>query len=93
MVLDVHSTPLEVAQPLRKVGGEEPLDEVLGDKVDVRGEDKLVLEDALVDLERVVGEEGRETGEELEQENAERPPVGGGSVTGGSDLGRNSMHQ
>lgn len=86
MVLDVHRTSLEVAQPLRKVGREEPFDEVLGDKIDVRREDKFVLEDALVDLEWVVGEEGREASEELEQENAERPPVGGGSVTCGRDL-------
>lgn len=50
MVLYIQRSSLEIAEALRQVRREKPLDEILGDEVDVRREHKLVLEDALVNL-------------------------------------------
>lgn len=89
VTLDVLRTALEVSEPQTEVRREKPLDEILCERVDVSRDSEPALEDFLVDLERIVGEEGRVAGEELEEEDAECPPVGGGVVAGsGDDLGR-----
>lgn len=93
VVLDVLRAALEVAEPLGEVVGEEAPDEVLGERVDVPRHAVPPGEDLLVDLERVVGEEGRVPGEELEQEDAERPPVGGGAVARCGDLRRGEREE
>lgn len=86
MVLNIRRPVFQIPQPLAQVRRQQPPNEVLGDKIDVRGEDELARQDLLVDLERRVGEEGWVAGEELEEEYAKGPEVGGFAVPDGSDL-------
>jgi hypothetical protein len=82
---DIAGAVAQVAEALRQVGRQESPDQVLGNRVNVTGDGKLAAEDLFVDLERVVGKEGRVARKQLEQEDAESPPVGGGAVTGRRD--------
>ena len=51
MALDVVGAALEVTEPLREVGGEQLLDQVLRVAVEVPRELDLALEDLLIDAE------------------------------------------
>jgi hypothetical protein len=49
-------------------------------------EHEFVLQNPLIDLERVIREERGEASEELKEKYAEGPPIGCGAVAGRSDL-------
>lgn len=85
VIHDIAGAVAQVAEALRQVGRQESSDQVLRGRVNVTRDGKLAAEDLFVDLERVVGKEGRVAREQLEQEDAESPPVGGGAVTGRRD--------
>lgn len=85
MLHDILGAVSQVPQALRQVRRQEATDQVLCDRVDVCGNREFALQDLFIDLERVVGKEGRVAREKLEEENSEGPPVGGGAVTGRRD--------
>ena len=80
MALDVVGAALEVTEPLREVGGEQLLDQVLRMPVKVPREFQLPLENLLVDAERVFVVKGRVAREHLVAEHTKRPPVHGLAV-------------
>lgn len=75
VAFDALSTILEVTETLGLVLGEELLDEIAGGAVKVAGELDAAKKDLLIDPVRTLIVEGRVTGEHLEDEDAQCPPV------------------
>lgn len=75
MALDVVDAVFQVAIPLGQVDLQQIAQDVLQVGAEVRREPQSAADDLLVDLDRLVGEEGWIAGGHLIQQHAQRPPV------------------
>uniref|UniRef100_A0A182TKX5 Uncharacterized protein n=1 Tax=Anopheles melas TaxID=34690 RepID=A0A182TKX5_9DIPT len=73
--LDVVHARLQVAVALGQIDLQQVAQQILQLRAEVRREAHLAADDLFVDLDRLVGEEGRIAGRHLVHQHAERPPV------------------
>ena len=90
MRFHILSPATQVPKTFCQIGGQESADEIFRDRIDMRRNAEFSSENLLVDLERMIGKEGRIPSKELEQKDAEGPPVCRGAVPSRCNL---EMHR
>eukprot|EP00322_Chrysochromulina_rotalis_P003769 CAMPEP_0115886008 /NCGR_PEP_ID=MMETSP0287-20121206/30979_1 /TAXON_ID=412157 /ORGANISM="Chrysochromulina rotalis, Strain UIO044" /LENGTH=105 /DNA_ID=CAMNT_0003342465 /DNA_START=648 /DNA_END=961 /DNA_ORIENTATION=- len=96
---DVTRASLERPEPRRRVGDEQPVDEILRVLPHERREEEVSTKDHLIELHRVVVHERRVACEHLVHENPDGPPVDRpgvphiGDDLGGKVLGRAAQRE